>query len=254
MKSNLDEPAKHVDKKVRIELYAIKYLQSSDRLTNLRDDFEKTVIVKVGVEKRPFTVHKGILCKAAPYFRAALEGGFKEAQNHELELSEDDPAVFKHFLLWSYTGEILSPDAELADISYRTLVDLHILGEMRGVPTLRNKVIDILIDKQAQKNVIATSQVQHVYDNTSPGCPLRRFFVDKVAYRALVSREDVFAEKFLGCYCTDYLIDLVCTLNAIKGGRIASTKNLKRSRSDYHVDISETTGEQPFADKEEVSK
>lgn len=36
------------------------------------------VQLKVGPKKQIFHIHKGLLCSAAAYFRAALEGGFKE--------------------------------------------------------------------------------------------------------------------------------------------------------------------------------
>ena len=220
----------------------------------MRDDFQGTVIIKVGVEKVPFTVHKSILCKVSPYFRAALDGGFKEAHENELDLPEDEPVAFKHFLLWLYTDRILSKDAKLANVNHRTLVDLYIFGQMRGIPALQNDAIDSFIDKQEQENLIQSRELHHIYDNTPSESPLRRLMVDKVAYQAKPSRETWFSKNQIQFYPTDFFVDLVCTQSGIKWGSRPSKKDFKTSHSDYHVKIPETNAEEASVDKENIGK
>jgi hypothetical protein len=75
-----------------------------------RDGYDTIVIFKVGPEKTPFNIHKTLLCRAAPYFKATLEGNFLEGQNQVLELPEDDAPTFQRFQLWLYSNDMLEED------------------------------------------------------------------------------------------------------------------------------------------------
>ena len=44
-----------------------------------RDMYDTIVKITVGPEKALFHVHKGLICSTGAYFKAALEGEFKEA-------------------------------------------------------------------------------------------------------------------------------------------------------------------------------
>ena len=46
-----------------------------------------------------------IFCKASPFFRAAFEGQFKEA-NGVITLPEQEPKIFKFFVKWVYTRRL----------------------------------------------------------------------------------------------------------------------------------------------------
>ncbi|KAF2769795.1 hypothetical protein EJ03DRAFT_256699, partial [Teratosphaeria nubilosa] len=56
-------------------------------------------------EKR-FTVYKNIITAHFQFFRAACNGGFKEAKEKVVRLPEVEPATFECFLQWIYTGHI----------------------------------------------------------------------------------------------------------------------------------------------------
>ncbi|TID26589.1 hypothetical protein E6O75_ATG01082 [Venturia nashicola] len=60
------------------------------------------VQVEVGEEKEGFTVHKDLLTAVSPYFKAAFEGGFKEAKNKSVPISDATPLQFRLFLNWIY--------------------------------------------------------------------------------------------------------------------------------------------------------
>lgn len=55
------------------------------------------VQVKVGPDKKEFSLQTGLFCNTAAYFRAALDGNFKESQEQSIEMPENDPEVFKYF-------------------------------------------------------------------------------------------------------------------------------------------------------------
>lgn len=63
-------------------------------------------VVLVGPEKKRFEIHKGLVCSRSEFFKAAFTGNFKESTDGILTLPEDDPAPFKHFVHWLYTGSL----------------------------------------------------------------------------------------------------------------------------------------------------
>ena len=63
------------------------------------------VTVLVGPEKRRFDLHKGLITSRSDFFKAAFMGKFKEVDG-TLTLPEKDPATFKHFVYWLYTGTL----------------------------------------------------------------------------------------------------------------------------------------------------
>lgn len=64
------------------------------------------VIVLVGPKKQRFEIHKGLVCSRSDFFKAAFTGAFKEANDGTLTLPEHDPATFKYFVSWLYTGSL----------------------------------------------------------------------------------------------------------------------------------------------------
>ncbi|KAL8806813.1 MAG: hypothetical protein Q9182_001073 [Xanthomendoza sp. 2 TL-2023] len=63
------------------------------------------VAVLVGEENERFTIHKRLLCQF-PFFKTAYEGGFKESAASTVKLPEHDPAIFRFFVYWLYTGKL----------------------------------------------------------------------------------------------------------------------------------------------------
>lgn len=61
------------------------------------------VVVLVGPGKQRFEIHKGLICSRSDFFKAALTGNFKEADG-TIALPDHDPATFKYFVYWLYTG------------------------------------------------------------------------------------------------------------------------------------------------------
>lgn len=48
-----------------------------------------------------FSVHKDILTKSE-YFRKALDGDFREAEEQAIDLPEEDPAIFSFIIAYLY--------------------------------------------------------------------------------------------------------------------------------------------------------
>ncbi|KAF2431833.1 hypothetical protein EJ08DRAFT_165970 [Tothia fuscella] len=76
------------------------------------------VTVEIGPDREAFHVHKDLLTACSPYFKAAFEGGFKEAAEKSIHIDEVTPDIFKEFLDWLYSRR-LRPSADPPDIEDR---------------------------------------------------------------------------------------------------------------------------------------
>lgn len=124
------------------------------------------------------------------YFAAALdpEGGFAESGKSQIEIA-GDIGVFEAFRCWIFTGRLKdtptmsSPDmgssnAEDKFLSPLMLCRLWVFGDFRGVPALKNAVIDMLHEQLTVKWVRFAKCIKYVYGNTAEGSQLQRFLAD----------------------------------------------------------------------------
>ena len=223
-----------------------------------RDSFYAIVIVKVGPSKTPFNMHRGLLCNAAPYFKAAFNGNFTEAKSAVLELPEEDVVIFKRFQLWVYTNKLVLSTSTFKmpferfslrmllimfrnriyglqeDTDSNLSVGLYIFGELRGIPVLQNATIDLLIDKQATENIVPTTLLHRVYENPPENSPLRKPLVDWSS--SLGGLDMWFKTSATVDRCPkQFLIDLTVALYLHKKGTKLVVGNFKSVRGSYHV-------------------
>jgi len=189
----------------------------------------------VGAEKKSFSIHKNLLCNAAPYFKAALDGGFAESKSQVLELPEDDVKVFERFILWLYTSELLQENETIKDVSWDVLVELYIFGEARGISGFQNEVVDTFIDKQEVTSFITTDRAPRIYENTPTDSPLRRLLVDWTACQGVFTREEYDSEQEDESLPRQFLFDVIFVLYDLKAGNRSTKFDFTASRSDYHV-------------------
>ena len=72
-----------------------------------------------------FSVHRDILTKSE-YFRKALDGEFREAEDQAMDLPEEDPAIFSFVVAFLYEEKYvpIKPIATvLGELSPRNFVD-----------------------------------------------------------------------------------------------------------------------------------
>ncbi|TID13699.1 hypothetical protein E6O75_ATG01677 [Venturia nashicola] len=74
------------------------------------------VTIEVGTEKVAFTAHKDLLVACSPYFEAAFNGSFREANEKSIQI-DAKPKIFQVFLDWLYfrrlpTWEIIEWDGQ----------------------------------------------------------------------------------------------------------------------------------------------
>lgn len=90
------------------------------------------VTLYVGEDRIKYYVHEDTLCRL-PFFRAALQGNFKEAQEKTINMPEDDPEAVSCLIEWLYTGGVTySEEVKL----HETTIRLRQVSEAsRGSPT-----------------------------------------------------------------------------------------------------------------------
>lgn len=148
-------------------------------------------------------MHKETLCDISPYFKAALEGNFKEAQKHVIEMPEDDVKVFQVFRTWLYTGKFQLAEDRVDHtwkiLSWEVLVGLYMFGECRLIRELLNPVMDLLIQKPEAPTEVPVHLAPYIYENTCDVSRLRQWISNATAYAAAVTKLDTYPAKcFIG--------------------------------------------------------
>jgi len=62
------------------------------------------VVVGAGTNMGTWNLYEALLCKYSEFFRAALQGQFKEAKEKQVTLPDDNPEVLELFVQWIFTG------------------------------------------------------------------------------------------------------------------------------------------------------
>ena len=118
------------------------------------------VQILVGKDRKPYDVHRKLLCHRGAYFRAALDGNFLEAQSLTLDFSDESEEIFALFLLWLYnfSGDCL----DLSGQRDETLFNLLVLAERLTIDELYNFAMDQLRNNQDNKAIQTPSHDQRL--------------------------------------------------------------------------------------------
>lgn len=107
------------------------------------DRYLKTSMVKVSVgQGRPYLLHESLLVKASERMRNTLTKGFAEQQSKEIDLCEEDPALFDFFARYIYDRSIPSHSGLGQRSVFVLLADLYALGERLVSPGFQKVTFD----------------------------------------------------------------------------------------------------------------
>jgi hypothetical protein len=137
--------------------------------------------VKVGPKKKPFLIHKDLLVFYSDYFRGAFNGSFSEATKGSIYLADERVDVFTIVNQFVYTRQ-LSEKLD-SDLEWEMLARIWLFGDKYLMPSLQNRVMDMLIEKNANTGTIPSFLLTITYNNAPPGSPLRKFLTYLVAYK-----------------------------------------------------------------------
>lgn len=189
------------------------------------------VVLKVGPEREEFQVHRGLLCKSSPYFRNALEDGFKEAETQIIEWPEEEPRTVRIFQLWLYSGS-MGADMWDSQSVWGNLVDTYIFANACDLPVLKESVIDTFIEMQYEESLGNVGVLDKVY-NTPSAKPLRKLFVDFAIHDWSLDGKDWLREKFSIYYPKQYLVEVLLELHDQDKSRKWTSEDYKAARAKY---------------------
>lgn len=164
------------------------YLQYSRQLGT------QIVDIYVGPNRRHFHLHKQILCDKVPFFQMMLTGGYKETQDQEASLEEDDPDAFDLFVQWLYKDRLLPIDVskQTPDLDcgpFFDLIKLYYFAEKICLADLMDYVMSVLqaaYDKSVLEEpyndfetLVNLTVMKYVNQNTSPAAKLRLFMAEQ---------------------------------------------------------------------------
>ncbi|OSS51538.1 hypothetical protein B5807_03575 [Epicoccum nigrum] len=117
--------------------------------------------VLVGSEKKRFIVHQDLLTCHSEFFRAALMGKFKEADEKIVPLPEDDEVIFG---VEEGQDEQDNEDdeAEEGELELDNLINLHVFANKYGVERLKKNTLNglFMLLKQTHVDIHCRIDVQ----------------------------------------------------------------------------------------------
>lgn len=144
--------------------------------------------------------------------------------------------VFDRVQLWLYTRNLQLPTDD-SDI-FEILVDLWIFGDQHQMPLLQNRVMDELFDRCEAADSVASYLIGTVYAETLAGSPLRKAFIEIVAWSMKIEPD---AGTFICPEQSEYwtkesLIDLVFAINQARLSKTVSFPDLpRRHKCFFHI-------------------
>ncbi|KAF3005142.1 hypothetical protein E8E13_010416 [Curvularia kusanoi] len=157
--------------------------------------FHETVRIEVGSGEnlKIFVVHDAVLASRSLFFKKALSGTWKEAEEHVIKLPEDDSDTFDLYLQCLYSQELsVVPDPVPEDYcgtdEHDDLAKLYVFAEKIQDIRTKNVVIQAFLKNvwkmQLDDNWHYPDEetIKIIYDRTPPGCPMRRLLVDIYAH------------------------------------------------------------------------
>ncbi|KUJ08295.1 uncharacterized protein LY89DRAFT_725196 [Mollisia scopiformis] len=154
-----------------------------------------TIVILVGEDKYPYTLHKSRLCAISDFFEKAFTGLFKEANEKQMILNDVDIATFDGFVEWLYQNSISLSDKPKTEAKLDFLLDVYILADMIMSEALKNFAMDKIQDTMYDaahvhlnyegsilnptklRGVLSLASVQRVFENTtsSRDAPIRQY-------------------------------------------------------------------------------
>lgn len=136
-------------------------------------------IIIAGPEKTKFTVHKSILLEASPWFRAALNGNFKEAASGRVMMLEDDRGQVEYFVQWLYFGpanEMTPAHGPGRTARIKRIVDQYVFADKVECLALMKDMIRAFFDLLMKSDgpVLSREAIHYIYDASKKTLPLRR--------------------------------------------------------------------------------
>ncbi|PVH95395.1 hypothetical protein DM02DRAFT_690285 [Periconia macrospinosa] len=131
-------------------------------------------------------VHESLLCDNSEFFRAKTKAIWEASATGTIDLSDEDPSIFKIFAHFVYTRKVEFKKGGNPSQPFQNLIKSYILGEKLLAPSFQNAIIKALVKYQAEKDKFpGNDAIKLAYEGTPSNSPLRKLLVDfwaKAAY------------------------------------------------------------------------
>lgn len=193
----------------------------SDLLTRLSYGVDHTtIIVGRGENRQAFLVHKDLLSKYSAFFRAALDGEWREGREKTIYLKEHKTEAFQIFQHFIYTGQVCSSktgDLEersesalcTIDREWARLSQAWIFGEAVLSTAFKDAVVDAMIAKFKQTSIGLTNVQRAIYQHSTTNSKIRCLLVDNAVWDWSRHAFDAFSSK----EPVDFFFDLARALH-----------------------------------------
>jgi len=148
--------------------------KAKNPLCMLSGDNEMIEVV-VGEDASLWAIHKKLLCDQSNFFKAAINGRFREGSEKRVVLKEDDNDAFSLFVQWLYSGFFTT-------ISLRILVRAYVLGDKLGARNFQSLAFDKIYSMNTDCCRFTPEQAVWVAANTLSKSTLRKFAMDTLAF------------------------------------------------------------------------
>lgn len=151
-------------------------------------------------------VHEHLLTHYSEFFRAALTGSFREAEDKTVKLEEDQPLTFEFFVHWLYyqrfpdkskgdADEITSAwvkgddEKNYGSTKSRNLINLHVFSDRYNIPQLFRKSMDEFYwhMSRASTDLPCTDAINTAFNALDQESPMCRYLIH---VHCCVKRED----------------------------------------------------------------
>lgn len=138
------------------------------------------ITLLIGKDNKKFVVHKTFACYYSPVFDAAFNGAFDNSKTQTYDLGEVEENTVALLVAWIYSQKIVTPEAAVNETFKAfqfNLVRLWVLADQLMIPQLQDVSIALLEESRASVERIPTTMLQYAYQNTTPQCKLREWFL-----------------------------------------------------------------------------
>ncbi len=149
----------------------------------------KVISVLVGPDKKAYTLHKDLLCAHSPFFQKCLESSFLEKKQDQVELPEDSPEVFEHFINWIYREDVIKPTDQA---SLELAIQTYVFADKLCMTTFKNRIMTRIRAYHETAGVHLDSLALWRSLDVPDKLPLERFLFDMAGYDMLRHRRKYF--------------------------------------------------------------
>ena len=141
------------------------------------------MIVGDNEAEHTFYVHEEVAAEFSDFLKAAIQGGFSEAQDRIVRLPDDDPELFKIFLAFTYTGRVYCTKADdrespNEDREKGRLADAWMMAERLQSVKFKDAIVDSLIANMLSTGTYPTGTYKGIYAESAGPSGMRKLHVD----------------------------------------------------------------------------